>query len=87
MEDFDEQTADDWDVDMSIYYDSNAGDRDARDLLAMRQSKRRRDGTEPTDLRSLGFMRDRETVSDRIGSFEKHTKVCVSEMFTRTTFH
>ena len=62
---------------MSIYYDSNAGDRDSRDLVAMRQSQRRRDGTEKTDLKTLGFMRKKDTEYDssKIGSFEKHSKV------------
>ena len=62
--DFDEQTADDWDVDMSIYEDPEAGDKDARDYIAMRREKRIRDGTDPTDLPKTG-----------IGKFEKHTKV------------
>ncbi|WAR02872.1 GPTC3-like protein [Mya arenaria] len=47
--DFDEQTTDDWDVDMSGYYEPGAGDKDARDFLAMRQEKRRREGVEQTD--------------------------------------
>ena len=34
--DFDERTTDDWDVDMSVYYDEAGGDKDARDALAMR---------------------------------------------------
>ncbi|XP_030074308.1 G patch domain-containing protein 3 [Microcaecilia unicolor] len=45
--DFDEQTADDWDVDMSIYYDQDAGDKDARDFLQMRLEQKRREGLEP----------------------------------------
>ncbi|KAH0631180.1 hypothetical protein JD844_005377 [Phrynosoma platyrhinos] len=44
--DFDEQTADDWDVDMSIYYDKDGGDKDARDLVQMRFEQRLRDGLE-----------------------------------------
>ncbi|KAM8977425.1 G patch domain-containing protein 3 [Pelodytes ibericus] len=52
--DFDEQTADDWDVDMSGYYDSEAGDKDARDSLRMRLETRRRNGLEDADSRSLG---------------------------------
>jgi len=47
--DFDEQTADDWDVDMSEYSEPGTGDKDARDYIAMRQEKRRRDGIEATD--------------------------------------
>ncbi|TRY88292.1 hypothetical protein DNTS_016687 [Danionella cerebrum] len=42
--DFDEQTADDWDVDMSIYYDKDGGDMDARDFIRMRSEQRLRDG-------------------------------------------
>uniref|UniRef100_A0A8C5LNN1 G-patch domain containing 3 n=1 Tax=Leptobrachium leishanense TaxID=445787 RepID=A0A8C5LNN1_9ANUR len=59
--DFDEQTADDWDVDMSGYYDPEAGDKDARDCLKMRLEKRRRDGLD--DAEYTGF-----------GGFEQHTK-------------
>uniref|UniRef100_A0A8C0GRP5 G-patch domain containing 3 n=1 Tax=Chelonoidis abingdonii TaxID=106734 RepID=A0A8C0GRP5_CHEAB len=44
--DFDEQTADDWDVDMSIYYDKDGGDKDARDAIQMRLEQRLRDGLE-----------------------------------------
>ncbi|TRY53644.1 hypothetical protein DNTS_012867, partial [Danionella cerebrum] len=44
LEDFDEQTADDWDVDMSIYYDKDGGDMDARDFIRMRSEQRLRDG-------------------------------------------
>ncbi|XP_048882104.1 G patch domain-containing protein 3 [Brienomyrus brachyistius] len=61
--DFDEQTADDWDVDMSVYYDKDGGDMDARDYVRMRHERRLREGL--------------ETPSDRqqpIGSFEKFTK-------------
>ncbi|XP_041378693.1 G patch domain-containing protein 3-like [Gigantopelta aegis] len=61
--DFDEQTADDLNVDMSGYYEDGAGDKDARDYLTLRQEQRRRDGTEDTDRFSAG-----------IGKFEKHTK-------------
>ena len=62
--DFDEKTADDWDVDMEIYTDPDAGDKDARDYIAMRQEKRRRAGREDTDMFTAG-----------IGKFERHTKV------------
>ena len=62
--DFDEKTADDWDVDMEIYTDADAGDKDARDYMAMRQERRRREGKEDTDMFTAG-----------IGKFEKYTKV------------
>ena len=52
--DFDEQTADDWDVDTSVYYEAGEGsrlpgpgrhhDRDAQDGLAMRKSEYLRSG-------------------------------------------
>ncbi|KYO37059.1 G patch domain-containing protein 3 [Alligator mississippiensis] len=61
--DFDEQTADDWDVDMSIYYDQDGGDKDARDLMQMRLEQRLRDGLE-----------DESIAGQRIGTFEKYTK-------------
>ncbi|XP_076016711.1 G patch domain-containing protein 3 [Genypterus blacodes] len=61
--DFDEQTADDWDVDMSVYYDKDGGDMDARDYVRMRYEKRLRDGVE-----------ERSGHSQTIGRFEKFTK-------------
>lgn len=61
--DFDEQTADDWDVDMSIYYDRDAGDKDARDSVRMRLEQRLRDGQE-----------DGSVVERQVGTFERHTK-------------
>ncbi|XP_067672392.1 G patch domain-containing protein 3-like [Haliotis asinina] len=61
--DFDEQTADDLNVDMSGYYEDGAGDLDARDYITLRQEQRRRQGLEETDRFSVG-----------IGKFEKHTK-------------
>ncbi|XP_028326652.1 G patch domain-containing protein 3 [Gouania willdenowi] len=61
--DFDEQTADDWDVDMSVYYDKDGGDMDARDYVRMRYEQRLREGLE-----------DRSGVNQSIGSFERFTK-------------
>ncbi|XP_018541901.1 G patch domain-containing protein 3 [Lates calcarifer] len=61
--DFDEQTADDWDVDMSVYYDKDGGDMDARDYIRMRYEKRLREGLE-----------DGSGSSQSIGSFERFTK-------------
>ncbi|XP_048356077.1 G patch domain-containing protein 3 [Sphaerodactylus townsendi] len=60
--DFDEQTADDWDVDMSVYYEKD-GDKDARDLVQMRFEQRLRDGLE-----------DGSVLGQQIGTFEKYTK-------------
>ena len=72
--DFDEQTADDWDVDMSAYYDPDvdAGDRDARDFIAIRADRRRRNGE--VDNRDLAF-------AGKIGKFEKHTKVSFHSLY------
>ncbi|KAK8733040.1 hypothetical protein OTU49_006729, partial [Cherax quadricarinatus] len=42
--DFDEQTTDEWDVDMSVYYEEGAGDRDAQDSVAMLHSDKLRSG-------------------------------------------
>ncbi|NXX51584.1 GPTC3 protein, partial [Tricholaema leucomelas] len=61
--DFDEQTADDWDVDMSIYYDRDGGDKDARDSVRMQLEQRRRSGLE-----------DATAPGHQIGSFERYTK-------------
>ncbi|XP_053467209.1 G patch domain-containing protein 3 [Ictalurus furcatus] len=61
--DFDEQTADDWDVDMSVYYDKDGGDMDSRDYVRMRYEKRLRDGVEQP-----------ESSQQKIGIFEKFTK-------------
>lgn len=42
--DFDEQTADEWDVDLSVYYEKGAGDRDALDSVGMVESNNLRSG-------------------------------------------
>ncbi|XP_064619924.1 G patch domain-containing protein 3-like [Lineus longissimus] len=63
--DFDEQTADDWDVDMSEYYDPGSGDMDAKALITMGKEKRRRAGI---------FDPDDHIFSGKIGKFEKYTK-------------
>ncbi|XP_075709562.1 G patch domain-containing protein 3 [Rhinoderma darwinii] len=60
--DFDEQTADDWDVDMSEYYEPGTGDKDARDFLKMRLETRRRDGLDTTAEKL------------DLGGFEQYTK-------------
>ncbi|NWW17525.1 GPTC3 protein, partial [Falcunculus frontatus] len=61
--DFDEQTADDWDVDMSIYYDKDGGDKDARDSVQMWLERRLRAGLE-----------DGGVAGQHIGTFERYTK-------------
>ncbi|XP_020391817.2 G patch domain-containing protein 3 [Rhincodon typus] len=61
--DFDEETADDWDVDMSVYYDKDGGDKDSRDYVQMRLEQRQREGAENVSVQS-----------PRIGGFERYTK-------------
>ncbi|KAI1894935.1 hypothetical protein AGOR_G00120880 [Albula goreensis] len=61
--DFDEQTADDWDVDMSVYYDKDGGDMDARDYVQMRRERRLREGLEEVSVQQ-----------QPIGNFERFTK-------------
>ncbi|NWU20380.1 GPTC3 protein, partial [Dyaphorophyia castanea] len=61
--DFDEQTADDWDVDMSIYYDKGGGDKDARDSVQMWLERRLRAGLEGGS-----------GPGQHIGTFERHTR-------------
>ncbi|XP_018416680.1 PREDICTED: G patch domain-containing protein 3 [Nanorana parkeri] len=61
--DFDEQTADDWDVDMSEYYEPGSGDKDAKDYLKMRLESRRREGLDDAKVKNNG-----------LGCFERHTK-------------
>nr|XP_033809649.1 G patch domain-containing protein 3 [Geotrypetes seraphini] len=61
--DFDEQTADDWDVDMSIYYDQDAGDKDSRDFLQMRLEQKRREGQDSVSV-----------LEQPVGTFEQYTK-------------
>ncbi|XP_032829367.1 G patch domain-containing protein 3 [Petromyzon marinus] len=61
--DFDAQTSDDWDVDMSAYYDKDGGDMDARDFVTLREEGRRRRGLD-----------DSAELEARIGGFERHTR-------------
>ncbi|GCC26832.1 G patch domain-containing protein 3 [Chiloscyllium punctatum] len=61
--DFDEETADDWDVDMSVYYDKGGGDKDSQDYVQMRLEQRQREGVEIVSVQS-----------PRIGGFERYTK-------------
>ncbi|XP_038613957.1 LOW QUALITY PROTEIN: G patch domain-containing protein 3 [Tachyglossus aculeatus] len=61
--DFDERTADDWDVDVSVYYDRDGGDKDARDSVQMRWEQRLRAGEE-----------DGSVAGRQLGTFERHTK-------------
>ncbi|EDO27871.1 predicted protein, partial [Nematostella vectensis] len=51
--DFDEETVDDWDVDMGIYEEEGGGDKDAKDLLQIRLEKQWRSGKD-IDLNQVG---------------------------------
>ncbi|XP_048582833.1 uncharacterized protein LOC5512880 [Nematostella vectensis] len=51
--DFDEETVDDWDVDMGIYEEEGGGDKDAKDLLQKRLEKQWRSGKD-IDLNQVG---------------------------------
>ncbi|CAK8690586.1 unnamed protein product [Clavelina lepadiformis] len=64
--DFDEETADDWDVDMSEYY-GEEGDRDAKEFVQIMKEKRLREG------KSLQHGQT-SIAPHQVGSFEKHTK-------------
>ncbi|XP_076038915.1 G patch domain-containing protein 3-like [Oratosquilla oratoria] len=78
---FDEQTADEWDVDMSTYY-GEGGDMDARDSVAMRRSDQLRRG----ELQESVFTPQEKAKNKRkkikgpqgkppeIGQFEEHTR-------------
>ena len=67
-----EKDVDEWDIDMSVYYEEGAGDKDARDMMTMRREVRRREGhCDPNAL---------------IGKFETHTKVNSSSFFTSLSF-
>lgn len=62
-----EKDVDDWDVDMSVYYDADGGDKDARDMMTMRREARRCAGRQLTLADS--------TYKSAIGKFERHSKV------------
>jgi len=62
-----EKDVDDWDVDMSVYYDADGGDKDARDMVTMRRESRRRAGRLDRD----------DTFESAIGKFERHSKAFI----------
>jgi len=85
--DFDERTTDDWDVDMSVYYEKDTThDKDAVDTLEMRRSDFFRGGKHEESVFKKKEKRQkkrRRTWSDpdeRIGSFEVFTKGFGSKM-------
>lgn len=62
--DEEEKDVDDWDIDMSEYYEPGSGDKDARDFVQMRREMRMAQGL------------DSDNESDaKIGKFERYTKV------------
>jgi len=76
--DFDEQTTDDWDVDMSVYYEeggTGVHDKDATDALNMRRSEFRRRGQEQTSAfkkkinQTKGFKRQKPGKERDIGDW------------------
>ncbi|XP_055335146.1 LOW QUALITY PROTEIN: G patch domain-containing protein 3-like [Paramacrobiotus metropolitanus] len=75
--DLDEAT-DDWDVDMSMYYEDDAdrpGDKDARDFMQIRRERQMRNGSAPSLFRrSRSISPSNNFVQCKIGGFEKHTK-------------
>lgn len=66
--DFDEQTTDDWDVDMSEYTQAGSGDMDARDFIQMRKEDRLRN--------DIARLEEISAFDKPIGTFERHTRVC-----------
>jgi hypothetical protein len=68
-----EKDVDDWDVDMGVYYDSQGGDKDARDMATMRRDVMRRDGQLGTD----------DSFEARIGKFECHSKGIGRKLMTK----
>ncbi|KHJ46848.1 g-patch domain protein [Trichuris suis] len=87
--DTDAKWADEWDVDMSVYYkkpgDYDVGDKDAKDMLEMRRSQRIANGQESDSVfqqpntsgefeKKVRPVRREDESSDFFGSFEKHTK-------------
>ncbi|KAF0989095.1 hypothetical protein HZS_3582 [Henneguya salminicola] len=81
---FDEDTVDDWDIDMSIYTDPSVADRDARELLLMREIEAARKEKDicPT---AFSISKNKPASSNHIfyASFEKHTKGFGSEQLSK----
>lgn len=80
--DFDEQTTDDWDVDMSAYYEPGAGDKDIKDFIAIRHETQYRVGTQQppscfskkSNHHKKGKSTPETVDGDKVGQFEQHTK-------------
>ena len=93
--DFDEQTTDDWDVDMSVYYEKKTThDKDTVDSLDMRRSDFLRDGKHSESLFRKRAKRSgpskpnrRRRISgsdDNIGSFEASSRGVGGKIMCRT---
>lgn len=80
--DFDEQTADDWDVDFSVYHEEGGGDKDARDAVEMRKSEMWREGNMETVFKkpksrhpkTANFVPYQKPDKDTVGPFEQYTR-------------
>ncbi|CAL4073931.1 unnamed protein product, partial [Meganyctiphanes norvegica] len=81
--DFDEKTADEWDVDMSGYYEEGAGDFDARTSLSMLESNQLRSGRNISVFKKPLQVEEKHkkkkkiqgpTMPPVIGVFESHTR-------------
>jgi len=80
--DFDERNTDDWDVDMSVYYEKDTThDKDTQDTVEMRRSDFFRQGKhqesvfkKSKDTRQKKKRRTESDLDDKIGSFEVFTK-------------
>eukprot|EP00092_Neocalanus_flemingeri_P023174 GFUD01025129.1.p1 GENE.GFUD01025129.1~~GFUD01025129.1.p1 ORF type:complete len:528 (+),score=179.43 GFUD01025129.1:79-1662(+) len=80
--DFDERNTDDWDVDMSVYYEKNTShDKDANDAYQMRRSDFFRQGKheesafkKKKDGREIKKRRIESDADEKIGSFEVFTR-------------
>jgi len=80
--DFDAETADDLDVDMSVYYESGGGDRDAKQLLETRREEMLRNGEKSSKYEDYDKLQKKMNpfsaklkMGDvKIGAFERYTK-------------
>ncbi len=86
--DFDAETADDLDVDMSAYYEPDAGDKDARYILEINKLEMLRSGADKALLdderlnkklklnpfHSKNREHSKGEKQSKVGNFEKHTK-------------
>jgi len=92
-QDFDELTTDDWDVDMSVYYDKETShDKDAADRFNMRQSEFFRSGKheESVFTKKKGGKRSSRGFSgppskiNTVGAFEMHNRGVAGRIMTKS---